>query len=71
MAGRGGLPVAKGQGCNDCAGTGAAGLTGVYELVDPDAGPGSLPRLREEGWRMAIQGVACMDDVATLPGAQR
>jgi hypothetical protein len=71
MEGRGGLPVARGQGCNDCAGTGAAGLTGVYELVDPEAGPGSLPRLREEGWRKAIQGQACVDDVATLPGAQR
>ena len=71
MDGRGGLPVARGQGCNDCAGTGASGLTGVYELVDPEAGPGSLPRLREEGWRKALQGHACVDDVATIPGAQR
>jgi hypothetical protein len=71
MEGRGGLSVARAQGCNDCAGTGASGLTGVFELVDPEAGPGSLPRLREEGWRKAIQGHACVDDVATLPGAQR
>jgi hypothetical protein len=43
----------------------------VHEFVDPEAGPGSLPRLREEGWRKAVQGQACADDVATLPGAQR
>lgn len=71
MERRGGLAVARGQGCNDCAGTGASGLTGVHEFVDPEAGPGSLPRMREEGWRKALQGLACLDDVATLPGAQR
>lgn len=71
MGRRGGLALARGQGCNDCAGTGASGLTGVHEFVDPEAGPGSLPRLREEGWRKAVQGQACADDVATLPGAQR
>lgn len=71
MERRGGLALARGQGCNDCAGTGASGLTGVQEFVDPEAGPGSLPRMREEGWRKAVQGLACVDDIATLPGAQR
>ncbi len=71
MERRGGLPLARGQGCNDCAGTGASGLTGVQEFVDPEAGPGSLPRMREEGWRKAVQGLACVDDISTLPGAQR
>src|SRR5207245_788823 len=38
---------------------------------DPEAGAGSLPRMREEGWRKAVQGQACVDDVIILPGAQR
>ena len=68
---RGGLALARGAGCSDCAGTGCSGLTGIHELVDPDAGAGSLPRMREEGWRKAIQGQASVDDVIALPGAQR
>ncbi|PYS96761.1 MAG: hypothetical protein DMF50_03190 [Acidobacteria bacterium] len=71
MERRGGLAVPVGGGCGDCAGTGALGLTGVFEQVGPDAGAGTLPRLREDGWRKALQGIACLDDVATLPGAQR
>jgi hypothetical protein len=68
---RGGLAIASGNGCNDCAGTGAHGLTGAFELVGPDGSTGSLPRLREEGWRKAAQGIACLEDVAALPGAHR
>ncbi len=68
---RGGLALARGTGCADCAGTGCSGLTGIHELVDPECGAGSLPSMREEGWRKVVQGLACVDDVITLPGAQR
>src|SRR5437867_596915 len=59
---RGGLALARGAGCGDCAGTGCSGLTGIHELVDPEAGVGSLPRMRAEGWRKVVQGQACVDD---------
>jgi hypothetical protein len=68
---RGGLPIASGRGCNDCAGTGAHGLTGAFELYGPDGTMGSLPRLREEGFRKAAQGIVCLEDAACLPGAHR
>ncbi len=68
---RGGLALARGGGCNECAGSGCSGLVGVQEFVDPEASSGALPRLREEGWRKAVQGQACADDVLILPGAQR
>ncbi|OLD65037.1 MAG: hypothetical protein AUI47_03210 [Acidobacteria bacterium 13_1_40CM_2_68_5] len=68
---RGGLALARGAGCGDCAGTGCSGLTGIHELVVPEAGVGSLPRMREEGWRKVVQGQACVDDVISLSGAQR
>src|SRR6266496_1116863 len=68
---KGGLPVARGEGCADCARTGCSGLTGVQEFVDPDGGALSLPRLREEGWRRVVQGQVSVEDVMTLPGAQR
>ena len=68
---KGGLAVVRGAGCAECARTGAAGLTGVQEFIDPEEGVLSLPRLREEGWRKAVQGLACVDDVVTLSGAQR
>ncbi|MCZ6696570.1 MAG: hypothetical protein O7A63_08535 [Acidobacteria bacterium] len=67
----GGLSVARGRGCDACAGTGAAGLTGVFEFFGPDEGSGALPHLREEGWRRALQGALVLDDVLTLPGAHR
>src|SRR2546426_8321518 len=35
------------------------------------SGVGSLPRMREEGWRKVVQGQACVDDVISLSGAQR
>src|SRR6266850_2513137 len=68
---RGGLAVARGAGCADCSRTGAAGLTGLQEFIDPGQAAPSLPRLREEGWRKVAQGLACVDDVMTLSGAQR
>jgi hypothetical protein len=68
---KGGLAVARGTGCADCGRTGASGLTGVQEFIDPEEGVLSLPRLREEGWRKAVQGLACAEDVMTLSGAQR
>src|SRR2546428_440128 len=68
---KGGLAVVRGAGCAECARTGAAGLTGVQEFIDPEEGVLSLPRLREAGWRKAVQGLACVDDVVTLSGAQR
>ena len=68
---KGGLAVPSGKGCADCAGTGCANLTGVFEYVAPEAGTGSLPRMREDGWRKVAQGVACPEDVSALPGAQR
>jgi hypothetical protein len=68
---RGGLAVPSGKGCADCAYTGARGLTGVFEMVGPDGSAGSLPRMREEGWRKVLQGAACFADVAALPGAHR
>ncbi len=68
---RGGLAVARGGGCAECARTGSSGLTGVHELVDPESDAQSLPRLREEGWRKAVQGLASFEDVVTLAGAQR
>jgi hypothetical protein len=68
---RGGLAMVRGQGCGDCARTGASGLAGVQEFVDPGGGSLSLPRLREEGWRKAMQGLVCVEDVITLCGAQR
>jgi len=68
---KGGLPIARGEGCADCARTGSSGLTGVQEFVDPEGGTLSLPRLREEGWRRVAQGQASVEDVMTLPGAQR
>src|SRR5712692_983198 len=71
MEKKGGLIVPNGKGCHDCAGTGAAGLTGVFEYLGPEAGPGSLPRMREDGWRKVWQGIACHEDVAALPGAHR
>ncbi|MFQ5844885.1 MAG: hypothetical protein ACE5JG_07845, partial [Planctomycetota bacterium] len=67
----GGLAVPHGQGCSECAGTGAAGLTGVFEYVGPDETRGSLPRMREEGWRKVVQGLVLLDDVAALAGAHR
>ncbi len=69
MARRGGLAIPAGSGCHDCAGTGAHGLTGVFEYVGPEGSGGSLPRLREEGWRKVVQGIACLEDVDALPGA--
>ncbi|MBI4168320.1 MAG: hypothetical protein HY510_00130 [Acidobacteria bacterium] len=68
---RGGLAIPVGKGCGDCAYTGARGLTGVFELVGPDRSAGSLPRMREEGWRKVLQGAACFADVTALPGAHR
>jgi hypothetical protein len=68
---RGGLAMARGAGCADCSRTGAAGLTGLQEFIDPGQAAPSLPRLREEGWRKVAQGLACVDDVMTLSGAQR
>jgi hypothetical protein len=68
---RGGLAVALGRGCNDCAGTGFSGLTGVFEYVGPENAGGSLPKMREDGWRRVLQGVASYEDVSALPGAHR
>lgn len=68
---RGGLAIPTGKGCSDCVYTGARGLTGVFEMVGPDGSAGSLPRMREEGWRKVVQGGACFEDVAALPGAHR
>ncbi|MEE9291533.1 MAG: HD domain-containing protein [Acidobacteriota bacterium] len=67
----GGLSVTRGRGCDTCAGTGASGLTGVFEFFGPDEGSGSLPHLREEGWRKALQGTLVLEDVLALPGAHR
>jgi hypothetical protein len=66
-----GLSVAHGKGCDACAGTGASGLTGIFEYYGPDEGSGTLPRMREEGWRKALQGVVALEEVVTLPGAHR
>jgi hypothetical protein len=71
MERQGGFVVPAGKGCADCAGTGARGLTGVFELASSEGLSGSLPRLREEGWRKVVQGTAHPDDVAALPGARR
>jgi len=71
MERKGGLAVPAGTGCAECAGTGSAGLTGVFEYVGPEGAAGALPRMREDGWRKAVQGIALHADVAGLPGAQR
>ncbi|MFQ5876153.1 MAG: hypothetical protein ACE5JH_00445 [Acidobacteriota bacterium] len=71
MERRGGLVLPRGQGCDRCAGTGASGLTCAFEYFGPEEGNGSLPRLREEGWRKAIQGQTAFEDVCALPGAHR
>lgn len=68
MARRGSFPVPTGKGCSECAGTGCAGLTGVFEL----AGAGDhhiLPKLREDGWRKVLLGHVAFEDVSILPGA--
>ncbi len=67
----GGIIVARGRGCKACAGTGASGLTGVFEFFSDEDGSGSLPRMREEGWRKALQGTLVLEDVLTLSGAHR
>jgi hypothetical protein len=69
MARRGGLAIPAGGGCHDCAGTGAYGLTGVFEYVGPEGPGGTLPLMREEGWRKVVQGTASLEDVDALPGA--
>jgi hypothetical protein len=66
-----GLSVAHGRGCERCSGTGASGLTGIFEYYGPDEGSGTLPRMREEGWRKALQGNVILEDVIALPGAHR
>ncbi|MGH9797095.1 MAG: hypothetical protein ACRD5D_02945 [Candidatus Polarisedimenticolia bacterium] len=71
MERQGGFVVPAGKGCAECAGTGARGLTGAFELAAGPAGPSALPRIREEGWRKVMQGVACVEDVVLLPGASR
>jgi hypothetical protein len=68
---KGGLVLPGGKGCVECAGTGHDGLTAVFEYVAPEAPPGSLPTLREDGWRKVIQGIASHEDVQILPGAHR
>jgi len=68
---RGGFAVPTGRGCGACAGTGYGGLTGVFSYAGSDGRLVSgLPALREEGWRKVVEGVACHEDVASLPGAQ-
>ncbi len=67
----GGLAVPAGKGCAECSGTGAAGLTGVFEIAAPDGGGAVLPRMREDGWRKAIRGIALVEDVAALQGVHR
>jgi hypothetical protein len=71
LVSKGGLFLPCGTGCATCAGTGHDGLTGVFEYVAPEAAPGSMPFLREDGWRKVIQGVASFEDVQSLPGAHR
>jgi len=70
MERRGGLGVPLGRGCSACAGTGFGGLTGVFGYAGSDGLSGGLPSLREEGWRKVVEGAACHEDVASLPGAQ-
>jgi hypothetical protein len=71
MERRGGLILPAPRGCHDCAGTGSAGLTGVFEFAAPGAGPSPLPRMREDGWRKVLQGAGLPEDVVALTGAHR
>jgi hypothetical protein len=71
MEHREGLVVTHGEGCSACAATGAAGLTGVFGFHGPDQLSGSLPSMREEGWRKVVEGVVCCEDLMALPGAHR
>ncbi|HEX9428661.1 MAG TPA: hypothetical protein VGA64_12860 [Candidatus Polarisedimenticolia bacterium] len=68
MARRGAFAVPAGKGCAECAGTGCAGLTGVFELAGARDHQ-ILPKLREDGWRKALLGHAVYEDVSILPGA--
>jgi hypothetical protein len=68
MERRGGLAVPARKGCPSCAGTGIAGLTGVFSYAGSDGLPSAIPTLREEGWRKVVEGIADVDDVAALPG---
>ena len=68
MERRGGLAVPARKGCPTCAGTGIAGLTGVFSYAGSDGLSSALPTLREEGWRKVVEGIADVDDVAALPG---
>lgn len=70
MERRSGLGVPHGRGCAACAMTGFGGLTGVFAYAGSDGPAGSLPSLREEGWRKVVEGAASHEDVASLPGAQ-
>jgi hypothetical protein len=67
----GGLAVPAGKGCADCSGTGAAGLTGVFEIAAPGEGAAVLPRMREDGWHKAVRGIVLYEDVAALPAIHR
>ena len=71
MEKRGGLSLLRGRGCHACAETGASGLSCVFEYVGAEEGSGSLPTIREEGWRRAALGEVLFEDVCTLPGAHR
>jgi hypothetical protein len=67
----GGLLVVAGRGCASCAGTGCAGLLGLFSWAGAEGFSAALPSLREEGWRRVAEGIACHDDVAALPGTER
>jgi len=66
---RGGLAFAFGRGCAECAGTGAAGLTGVFGYAGPERAAAALPTRREEAWRKVVEGTACHQDAMGMPGA--
>ena len=67
----GGLLVAVGRGCALCAGTGCAGLAGLFSWAGAEGFAAALPSLREEGWRRVAEGTASHDDVTALPGSER
>ena len=69
MGRRGGLSIPAGRGCSECAGTGLAGLTGVFGFASSDGAASALPSVREDGWRKVLEGAASVEDVLTLAGA--
>jgi hypothetical protein len=65
---KGGLPVPRGRGCRACAGTGFAGLAGVFSCATTGRTSVAVPTLKEEGWRKVLAGAAWYEDVVVLPG---